>query len=258
MKQEIEKLLKDYFRWLQDKTAIETVVGNEQWVCITTPHLDRHNDYLQIYVSRENGGFLLTDDAYILNDLFSSGCNLDSPRRKELLEITLRGFGVQLNKENQLTVTASADDFPLKKHNLVQSMLAVNDMFYLAAPHVASLFYEDVIKWLELHEIRYTPRVSFVGKSGYTHNFHFVIPKFKDFPERLMQVLTHPKKDDAHALMFRWMDIKETRTEGTILYAVLNDTEYKVPGMVLDAFQKYDIIPVLWSDRERLSAQLAV
>ena len=56
-------------------------------------------------------------------------------------------------------VTASAENFPLRKHNLIQAMLAVNDMFYLAEPVVKSLFYEDVIAWLEQNEIRYTPKV---------------------------------------------------------------------------------------------------
>ena len=32
--------------------------------------------------------------------------------------------------------------------SLLQAMLAVNDMFYLAVPMVASLFYEDVVAWL--------------------------------------------------------------------------------------------------------------
>ena len=45
-------------------------------------------------------------------------------------------------------------------------MLAINDLFYLAVPVVASLFYEDVVAWLDLHEIRYTPKVKFTGKSG--------------------------------------------------------------------------------------------
>ena len=120
------------------------------WVEITTPYLDRHNDYVQIYARRDNGGFLLTDDAYTINDLETSGCTLDSPKRKDLLQLTLHGFGVQLSKDPpELQVHTSAENFPLCKHNLVQAMLAVNDLFYLAQPTVASLFYEDVVAWLD-------------------------------------------------------------------------------------------------------------
>ena len=76
-----------------------------------------------------------------------------------------------------MEVRASKDNFPMHKHNLVQAMLAVNDLFYLASPIVSSLFLEDVIAWLDENEIRYTPSVKFTGKSGYDNLFDFVIPE---------------------------------------------------------------------------------
>jgi hypothetical protein len=57
---EIEQLLKNYREWLKDKTTLRQIDGS--WVEITTPYLDRHNDALQIYVRRENGTFVLTDE----------------------------------------------------------------------------------------------------------------------------------------------------------------------------------------------------
>jgi hypothetical protein len=90
---EIEKLLKDYREWLKDKTSLRQVNGS--WVEITTPYLDRHNDALQSYARRENGGFVLTDDSYTIHDLESSGCKLDTEKRRDLLQMTLNGFGVK-------------------------------------------------------------------------------------------------------------------------------------------------------------------
>jgi hypothetical protein len=107
------------------------VNGETYWVEITTPYLDRHNDALQIYVRAENGGYVLTDDGYTIHDLQASGCNLTG-KRQDLLKMTLSGFGVKLRDE-ALEVQSTADTFPLKKHSLVQAMLAVNDLFYLAA-----------------------------------------------------------------------------------------------------------------------------
>lgn len=72
---EIEELLEKYLRWLKDKTILREI---EDTVEITTPYLDRHNDFLQIYVKRDQGGFIITDDGYIINDLKLSGCELDS------------------------------------------------------------------------------------------------------------------------------------------------------------------------------------
>ncbi len=195
---EIQKLLDDYIAWLKDKTILRQI---DDWVEITTPYLDRHNDYIQIYAKRENNGFVLTDDGYTIEDLEQSGCKLDSPKRQDLLKMTLNGFGVQLHR-NTLTVRASQDNFAIRKHNLVQAMLAVNDMFYLAAPMVASLFYEDVVAWLDLHDVRYTPKVKFTGKTGYDHLFDFVIPKSRRQPERIIQTINRPSRDTAQAVAF--------------------------------------------------------
>ena len=128
MIKDIQNLIDGYHVWLKDKTVLHQI---DQWIEITTPYLGRHNDYLQIYVKKTNEGFLLTDDGYIIDDLKQSGCKLDSQKRQELLKMTLNGFGVQ-KEGNELQVHASAESFASRKHNLVQAMLAVNDMFYLA------------------------------------------------------------------------------------------------------------------------------
>jgi len=254
MMNDVQKLLDDYIHWLRDKTILREVHGD--WVQLTTPHLDRHNDCLQFYVRKEGNGYLLTDDGYIIHDLMSSGCWLDSPKRQELLRITLAGFGVHM-EENQLRMKASPDNFPLKKHNFIQAMLSVNDLFYLASPYVTSLFYEDVAQWLDISDVRYTADVKFTGKSGYYNMFHFVIPKSRKQPERIVQSINHPRKGSAEELVFKWLDTKENRTPESKLYAVLNDNESNVSPSVIGAFQNYDVTPVLWSQREQVRATLA-
>ena len=105
-----------------------------------------------------------------------------------LLHSTLNGFGVKLSG-SAIEAEASKENFALKKHNLLQAMLAVNDMFYLASPMVSSIFYEDVIAWLDKNEIRYVTNVKFTGKSGLDHHFDFVIPKSKTQPDRFPQAI---------------------------------------------------------------------
>lgn len=250
---QVQDLVDRYWAWLKDRTKLREI-GND-WVEITTPHLDRHNDYLQIYVRRSNGGLVLTDDGYTVGDLVHSGCKLDSPKRQALLNMTLAGFGVQLIND-RLEVHASPENFGLKKHSLVQAMLAVNDMFYLAMPMVTSLFYEDVVSWLDASEIRYTPGVKFTGKSGYDHLFDFVIPKSRRQPERILQAITRPSKDTAEAAAFRWIDTRDVRSADSRAYAFLNDQELKPPQGVMDALKSYDIRPVSWSAREEVREEL--
>ncbi len=253
MIRDIQNLLNAYHAWLKEKTVLHQI---DQWVEITTPYLDRHNDYMQIYVKKANGGFVLTDDGYTIDDLAQSGCILESRKRQDLLKMTLNGFGVQQNGK-ALQVRASADNFALRKHNLVQAMLAVNDMFYLAAPMVASLFYEDVAAWLDVHDIRYTPQVKFTGKTGYDHLFDFVIPKSRQQPERIIQTINRPNRATAQAVVLSWIDTKEVRTPESRAYALLNDSEQTVPPASMEALRSYDVRPVAWSHREDVRKELA-
>lgn len=251
---EIEKLLNDYREWLKDKTTLRDVNG--AWVEITTPYLDRHNDALQIYARSEETGFALSDDSHTIHDLEASGCNLNTEKRRDLLNMTLRGFGVKLNND-ALEVHATPENFPIRKHNLIQAMLAVNDLFYLAKPVVESLFLEDVIAWLDANDIRYTPRVKFPGISGYDQFFDFVIPKSRKQPERILQAITTPTREKAQSFIHAWNDTRPTRPSESKAYAVLNDADQPVSGGVIDAFRNYRIQPVSWSRRAEIVTELA-
>jgi len=253
MVSEVRDLIDKYVAWLRDKTGIREI---GDYVEITTPYLDRHNDYLQIYLKKENGVFVLTDDGYIINDLEQSGCKIISPKREQLLKLTLNGLGVK-KEGSALTVSATVENFALKKHNLIQAMLAINDMFYLAEPMVASIFYEDVVSWLDANDIRYTPRVKFTGSSGFDHSFDFVIPKSRSRPERILQTINRPNKDSATLLAFAWVDTKEVRSPEAKSYALLNDQEQSVPQEVIEALKNYEVTPIPWSQRENLRTDFA-
>ncbi|MCJ7484049.1 MAG: DUF1829 domain-containing protein [Thermodesulfovibrionales bacterium] len=250
---EIQKLLDRYIVWLKDKTTLREIDG---LVEITSPYLDRHNDYLQIYVKKHENGYLITDDGYIIDDLNQSGCKLDSPKRLSLLKTTLAGFGINLTDKGRLEIITTSENFSLKKHNLIQAMLSISDMFVLAEPMVSSLFYEDVTAWLDLNDIRYTPKVNFRGKSGFEHHFDFVIPKSRKQPERILLAVNRPNRDMAEAIAFRWIDTKEVRAIESKAYALLNDQVNLVAPGVIDALNNYGVTPVPWSGRDKVREDL--
>ena len=253
MIEEVQDLMSTYWAWLRDQTSLREV---DDWVEITTPYLDRHNDFLQIYARRDEGGWLLTDDGYVIDDLEQSGCNINGQKRRTMLNSTLAGFGVRLDR-TRLVVTASAMDFSLRKHNLVQAMLSVGDLFYLSAPSVASLFYEDVVEWLDNSNIRYTPNVKFSGKSGFDHRFDFVIPKSEQQPERVLRTVNRPRRDTAQVVAFSWIDTKDVRSADSRAYAILNDAEQEIPPNVLGAVRSYGVRPMPWSERNKVREELA-
>jgi hypothetical protein len=248
-----ENLVEQYFSWLKSKTAWRDING---WTEITTPYLDRHNDYIQIYLRQNGDEWELTDDGETLTDLIQSGCELDTPRRKALLQTTLNGFGMHL-ANGAITVKTKQDSFALRKHNLIQAILAVNDLFYLARASVESFFFEDVALWMDDSDIRYTQRVKFSGRTGYDHLFDFVVPKSKKEPERILRVVNNPAKDQANAAILSWVDTKEARPSNSVAYAVLNDKERIIPDGVVEALKNYDITPLPWSQRDEFRERLA-
>ncbi|MFA6282188.1 MAG: DUF1829 domain-containing protein [Candidatus Omnitrophota bacterium] len=250
---EIQKLIDNYFYWLKERTTIRQI---DDWVEITTPYLDRHNDYTHIYAKNEKGGFILTDNGYTIQDLKLSGCDLDSKRRKMLLETTLNGFGVKRNNDT-LLINATLQNFSLQKHNIIQAILAVNDLFYLASPMVANLFLEDVTSWLDSYDIRYTPNLKFTGKSGYDHKFDFIIPKSRVQPERIIRVINHPNRDAVTGMIYSWIDTKNVRPVDSKAYAFLNDTQNQTLTKAVEALRSVEVKSVLWSKRNLIRDELA-
>lgn len=245
MKNEIKELLDNYQKWLRDKTKLREL---KEWIEITTPYLDRHNDYLQIYVKKTSNGYILTDDGYIVEDLRNSGCDIDTKKRVDLLNLILNGFGIK-KEGDALVVNANNENFALQKHNLIQAMLSLNDIFYLAKPFVKSLFLEDVTSWLDLNEVRYISNVTFIGRSGFPHHFDFAIPQSKKMPERILKVISKPSKDTFQSVAFSWIDTKEARTTNSKAFAIINDSDYQQIGPVVDALKAYEVNPILWSTR---------
>src|SRR4051812_17099068 len=129
-------LIDGYWRFLRDKTVLRQV---DDWTEITTPYLDRHNDYIQLYMRKDASGYIITDGGDTLLDLEQSGCAIDSPKRQSILRTILNSFGVQQHSHS-LQVHASSDNFAIRKHSLVQAIISVHDMFCLASPTVEALF----------------------------------------------------------------------------------------------------------------------
>jgi hypothetical protein len=132
-------------------------------------------------------------------------------------------------------------------------MLAVNDMYVMAQPRVASFFFEDVRKFLDDHEVRHTARVKLAGQSGYDHNVDFLIPKSRRRPERILQAIAAPKKENIVSYLWTLSDTRVARSEEfeAEAYAFLNDQEQQVGGDVIEALNAYNVIPAVWTHRDK-------
>lgn len=217
--------------------------------------MDRHNDAIEIYVEKRNGLLLLTDDGYTIRDLRSCNMEFSTEKRKAHLTAVLNGFGVKLEKD-EIYVEASSEDVPQNKHNLLQSILAINDMFVMAEEHVLSLFKEDVAMFLESHHIPAFSDFKLSGKSGFDQKFDFGLPKIAEKPQRLLQAINNLTKDNATSLAFAVADIRAIRPDPIGALAVINDSIRLPNEEHLAALRVYDVEPLIWSHRQEFLSRL--
>ena len=251
-RQECQLMVDQYLRWLRAEIEITELEGS---CVISTPFLDRHNDAIEIYVEKKNGGIRLTDDGCTIRDLRQGGMEFGTEKRKAHLAAVLNGFGVK-QENDEIYAIGSQKDFPQKKHNLVQAIMAVNDMFVMAEGPVLSLFREDVALFLESSHIAVFSDFKLSGKSGLDHRFDFGLPKTKHKPERVLQAINNLTKDNAASLAFALADVRSMRAEPMGALAMVNDAEHPADEEYLGVLRAYDVLPVFWSQRQEAGAAL--
>lgn len=244
---ECKHLVNGYFSWLKEELRIEQVNSG---CIISTPFLDRHNDEIEIYVEKRGDVIWLTDDGYTLNDLRHSSVALDTDKRQRHLRSIIQGFGIR-NEGDELCVSTTTKDFPQRKHNLIQAILAVNDMFVMGEESVLQLFKEDVEKFLRLKGIAPFRDFKLAGYSGFDHKFDFAIQPRGNKPEGVIQAINHLTRERAASLAFMVSDVERERGKGNLVaYAFINDSEGSVNSEHLSALTAYGIKPITWSKRE--------
>ena len=245
-----------YLGWLKENIAQFQV--NQSTFRLTLPFLDRNNDYIEIYIiQKDNNSFYITDDGSTLNDLTLNGFDLkSSEKRRLILNNIISAHGVSLTEDNELTISCTLSDLPLKKHMLAQCMIKVSDMFYLSKPTVQSFFLEDVQNFLDIHDVRYFENFSLVGKSKLSTHYDFAIAKSKNSPERLIKVVNNLDLNAARNIIFAWNDTKDMRQSESKLYTFIKDTDKKVSSDAVGALEEYGIKPALWTVREDFIPEL--
>lgn len=252
-------LAKTYTDWLYKNMTQEKIDDN--FYELTTPFLDRHNDYTQIYIKYNSDNTVtISDYGYTIDDLLMSGFNFESSKRKHLLSQVINKFGLSLDGEVIYTNVSSLNSLPEAKHRLLQAMIYINDMFILNRANVQSLFYEDVVKYFEGKNIPYFADFSLTGKSKLSHNFDFALPKTTTKPERLIKLMNSPSRTDLFSqIMFSWDDTKPERGKDSSLIVILNDYN-KVSEKVTEGFKSYEdsnVIAMPWSDVDNQIEKLA-
>ena len=240
---DIQSLIDDYASWLRKEITFDKI---GDFFEITIPYLDNANDYLQIYVKQIDNGLFLTDDGATIGKLIARGFRMTA-QKKDHLQRTLNQFGVKLDG-NCITVQSSMNQFAFKKHMMVQAMLRIDDMFTVSRAKETPLFIEDIQTFFDENDIYYSDSIQIVGKSGFAHNYDFLMQRSKKMPERLCRAVNHATRSSMAEILFSWNDTKPARKDGVQLVVIINDRNEITRG-VEDGFMNYDAKIVPWSKR---------
>ncbi len=259
-----EKLSQVYYEWYKKQISFDNITDNI--VQIDLPFLDNFNDEITIYaIELPNNKIKLTDDGWTLNNLEEHGVNIRrSKTRRKIFENEVTSYGVVVS-DDELSLTASKSKFPEAKHRLLQAILFVNNMFMLSSTNTTNVFLDDLKIFFETNNIRATQSVSFLGNSGLSHKFDFLISGFKDIPTRLIKTLSVSRNDSVFAKSIL-TDITQTRLiidDLTKYYVFINDcskenTRVNVNPDIITLFNQNDIIPVKYSERNKFIKELAM
>lgn len=244
-----QQLINSYLAWLNEGFRHESGDGHTM---ITTPFLDPHNDEIQIFIERKNGSLRLTDDGYTISDLRGSGLEINTEKRLAHIQQILNGFGVH-QEQDELYVTTTPRDYPQKKHNLLQAILAVHDLTVMGQTHVLQFFEEDVAAFLNENSIPFFRGLKLSGKSGFDHHFDFGLPAIRQRHEGIIQAFNSLSREQATSIAFAVNDVRLVRGKGNFdAYAIINDRENRPTDDYIDALRAYGIKPFFWNDRNAL------
>jgi Domain of unknown function DUF1829/Domain of unknown function DUF1828 len=246
----LDIFIDDYYKWLRKKTIIRDT-GSSSWVLIDTPFTNMYNDTIELYAKKEGDKITLSDNGDTFSNLELSGISFErSSFRRSLMQNILRNYGVLLNG-TQLFTSATQKNFSQRKYNILTAIMELNDLYVMSKHKVASIFKEDVRKYLDSKEIIYTPDFISKGSTGLEFTFDFQIAK----KEREIVIKSFNSINQTYlaSFLFKWDDIKPVRENITKkevqAIAIINDENKNINSDYLDALSSKNADCILWSQR---------
>ncbi|WP_424493184.1 DUF1828 domain-containing protein [Salinimicrobium sp. GXAS 041] len=240
----------EYYRWLRQKTVIQEGDYSE-WVLIDTPFLGAFNDTIEIYAKKNGAYITLSDNGETLNNLELQGLHFQgSKKRRSILDSILVNHGVKL-VEDELLLETHFDNFSQSKHNFLNAIIEINDLYVLSQHNVAGIFKEDVRAFLDKNGLIYTPDFISKGTTGLEFTFDFQIAQRNK--EVVIKSFNTINKSNLPNFLFSWDDIKPVREKVTKkevkAIAFINDVAKEVKKEFLDALTSRDAEYILWTER---------
>lgn len=252
----IDELRTLYDQWTKQRLVLEKC---DDFIEITTPFVDMHHDYIQLFFTTEkNNSFTISDDGHTISELEMLGIDTSATqKRKTFFHNTLTIFGVNFNKDtSELFVNfSSLEDYPKRMHNLLQCILRISDMLLTARNTVVSIFTEEILGFFEDEDVPFLENPSFVGRTGNNFTFDFAIARSKKRKEKLIKAVNTPNKDNYSLPLLSFIDVKDSKPNAEFI-VLANDTNIEIADKFRTPFEKYDIQVLEWSKRKEWISSL--
>lgn len=248
------QLVNNYIDFFKEKFIIEHLDGADE---IITPFTDNLNDFISVYIERNDDGTLtLTDNGNTIDELELLGLEWNTKTRKKMLNSILINYGVELDENNRMFIRSTESDFSIKKHGFIQAILKVNDLLFTKRSNVINLFNDEVWDFLYEHEFGGSENIDMTGKSGLVYKVDYTLGATKKRPEIIMQFMNRPSFDSITTQEYIYQDISEvrmTRSKKSLDYFVIvNDIENSIPNKVETVIQNSNLKLIRWSNKDEL------
>lgn len=251
-----DNLRQIYINWVKKSDFIDL---DNTWVEIKTPFTDFTGSFISIFAKKEGNDYYLTDYGNVINELDMHNIPIIKSRKQYLNKILLCQ-GCSIDKNNNIFVRFNnINDFPKYKHQLIQTIINVSDLFLTSHSNNENLFTFDVIEYFDSKEISYSSRpYSLFGSSGYANNFDLNIGqiKKKGIPALHTKIINRLNDNMMRAVLLAQKDLNLDSNEK--IATVINDIDFNVAPKNITILKKNFIEVINWSERDEYFNKYAV
>ena len=243
----MKEIITSYYDWLKENTKINTVGDYFEEV---TPFLDNRNDSLLIYhKSLPDGTIEISDGGFIMDEFGILSIDISKGKRKQIFEHILRSYHLDL-VDDELIIKPNESNYSKNKHFFIQGLLKLEDMYLLNRTTVRSTFQEDVLEYITKEDITYLEDIKISGKSKLDHNIDLILPGKET--EAIVKLANNIDFNMVKSHIFTFEDIQGSRKKESKCFVLINDINKNISDKYTDAFNEYNIKPLIWSDKDAL------
>lgn len=234
-----DELRKIYLNWVKENFYKDL---NSDWIEIKTPFTDLTGSYIYLYAKKNNDKIIITDYGNTMNEFELNKIELKGQRKNYFDNILLTQgckFGTQL--KDIYIEFSDVLKFPIYKHQLIQAIININDLYLISKNNVKNMFINDIIEYLDNKNISYSDRgYSISGVSGLPNKFDLNIGKIKkrNLPQVHTKVINKLDTNTVKLLLFTKGDVILNNDERI---ATIINSKNKVNKENLNALKSKDI-----------------